>query len=242
MNLTCTNCFHDIDSKHANVKTDLIKCPNCGELHRLSELVERKNSSALAQLPEYELMPPMGSTIDSFSTSSSMEITIPRRKINAIDAFPIFFATIWLGFIAFWTTMAASFSIFFALFSLPFWFVGIGMASSLIKSLTESQLIELDRYQLKVTKRHLLGSSTTTIDVQDIQKISKKPVSFKNMFKGFGNMGGSANQGSGKRPVLPVIQHGVKEITILDTVSENEQDWGLKLLKGELVRLAELEV
>lgn len=45
------------------------------------------------------------------------------------------FAIFWLTFVAFWTAGAAMGSVFFALFSIPFWIVGIGMLSAAVHNL-----------------------------------------------------------------------------------------------------------
>ncbi len=70
--------------------------------------------------------------------------TKPVARLWSVDCVPLMvFATFWLGFIAFWTFGALGMptsledvskiqpaQIPFALFSIPFWLVGIGLASS----------------------------------------------------------------------------------------------------------------
>ncbi len=238
MTLVCTHCHSEIDSKLANVQTDLVKCPNCNTIHKVSELVETK---ALVQ-QSYELAaPPTGSGIDVFNTRSTLEMEIPPRKLNGFDLFPLGFSIAWLSFITFWTFMAAQASVFFALFSIPFWVVGFSMLSGVLTGLTERQFIELDNYSLRITKKGLLSKKVVEIDIEDIDKIGMKNVKLAQSFKALGRIGQMKNR-AGKTPLLPTITHGIKDTVILDNVTEQEMEWGLELLKASLMRIAEKRV
>lgn len=239
MSLVCSKCESDIDSKLANVQTDLVQCPNCHSIHKVSELIETKE---LVQ-QSYELSQPSGSNIDVFNTRSTMEMIIPPRKLNALDLFPLGFSVAWLSFITFWTFMAAQGSIFFALFSIPFWIVGLSMLSGVITSVTEQQTIELDIYNLKITKKSLLSKNVVEIDLQDIDAIGMKNIKITQAFKAIGRIGShSNNRSKGNKPLLPTISHGIKDTTILENVTDVEMKWGLDLLKVAMMRIAEKKV
>lgn len=65
-----------------------------------------------------------------------LHLAIPRAGIlNASFLAGGFFALMWLGFVAFWTFMALAMGapLFFPLFSLPFWAVGIFLVKSLLQ-------------------------------------------------------------------------------------------------------------
>jgi eukaryotic-like serine/threonine-protein kinase len=70
------------------------------------------------------------------STAESFRLSIPRSSFLTPSFMASgFFALIWLGFVAFWTFMAIAMGapLFFPLFSLPFWAVGIFLVKSLLQ-------------------------------------------------------------------------------------------------------------
>ena len=85
-----------------------------------------------------------------------------------------FFALVWNGFIFIWTSAAifGGAPIFFALFSLPFWAVGIGMMWMLINALVGKTSLEVkgDRYtltrQLLTWKRQHEGAARDLYSVE----------------------------------------------------------------------------
>lgn len=73
---------------------------------------------------------PAGTKVELSRTLSNLKINIPPGGLTAEIAGTGTFAVAWNAFIAFWTGSAIRMGapVFFTLFSLPFWFVGIGLA------------------------------------------------------------------------------------------------------------------
>lgn len=150
MELRCIKYGHELDTRTANIQTNLIQCPNCYAIHRLDELMDNQsrlenNMIEPDEMPiykenleddnlifsnwDYDLMafeshfaaPPKGSKIEIFDTRTTLEIDIPPCGFQNSDIFIIGFSTFWLCFVAFWTTMILSAGVWFmALFSIPF--------------------------------------------------------------------------------------------------------------------------
>jgi serine/threonine protein kinase len=79
---------------------------------------------------------PGDSTVELEMDGESLHLFIPRSSLlNPSFLAGGFFAVIWLGFVAFWTFMAIAMGapLFFPLFSLPFWAVGIFLVKALLQ-------------------------------------------------------------------------------------------------------------
>jgi len=97
---------------------------------------------------------PYGTKIKKISeTPQQLQLRIP----GAFDATAVFmmgFSIFWLAFVTFWTVGAATGSIFFALFSIPFWIVGFGMFGAALYKMFGKTVLDLTpewvqlRYQL----------------------------------------------------------------------------------------------
>lgn len=83
---------------------------------------------------------PAGTKVELTRTPSNLKIIIPPGGLTAEIAGTGTFAVAWNAFIAFWTGSAIRMGapVFFTLFSLPFWFVGIGLAGRAFSSLAIS--------------------------------------------------------------------------------------------------------
>jgi hypothetical protein len=97
--------------------------------------------------------------------SESLHLFIPRSSfLRPSFLAGGFFAVIWLGFVAFWTFMAIAMGapLFFPLFSLPFWAVGIFLVKALLQpaltnfdlSLTREGGVLLTQEFVRKTVRH----------------------------------------------------------------------------------------
>ena len=78
----------------------------------------------------------------------SLNLFIPRSSILSPSFLAGgFFAVIWLGFVAFWTFMAIAMGapLFFPLFSLPFWAVGIFLVKALLQPVLTNFGISMTR-------------------------------------------------------------------------------------------------
>ncbi len=90
-------------------------------------------------------------------------------------AFSLVFAIAWLGFTAFWTSMAIGMDapIFFPLFSIPFWFVGVNLVWKGLRTALGTARLELSPAGLALERR--LGGLRTkriTAALDDIVEIS----------------------------------------------------------------------
>lgn len=264
MELLCTNCGFHMDARTANVQTNLIQCPNCHRIHKINELLEAQET--IGDLPtkdflenkpkgpsifknrQYELTNfeehnfrqiPSGSKIEIYATPTNLEINIPSHGFEGTDIFLIGFTTFWLGFVAFWTFFASMASIFFAMFSIPFWLVGIGLATGLVSKFTEKQFIELDKYSLIITKTGLFYKKIYMLDIEDIKSLIKQKPTFKSSFKSVRSSGTSSSKST---RLLPTIKTRKEDITLFEFVSEEEQNWGIRVLKQGIAKFSERKV
>jgi len=268
MELLCIKCGRELDPRTAKVQTNLIQCPSCYAIHRLDELIDNQNrlednfvepdempiykekfeeDNSIFSNRDFDLLPietrftqpPKGSKIEIFDTRTSLEINIPPAGFQASDIFIAGFSVFWLGFVAFWTTMVLwSGAWFMALFSIPFWLVGIGMVTGIIGRLFGRQLIEVDKYTLRLTKSGILSKKVYDFDIEDIDSINRQKVNMANMFKNGKFNAGNSNNNSNQKETLPTIRIGIKDVTIFDSLSETEQIWGITTLKQAIQQFA----
>ncbi|PZO36245.1 MAG: serine/threonine protein kinase [Pseudanabaena frigida] len=78
-------------------------------------------------IARYPFTKPLGSRIELKKTDVALEIDIPPAGWRGEGVSLLLFAIFWNGFLLFWTSLAFRAG-FFALFSIPFWVVGIGIA------------------------------------------------------------------------------------------------------------------
>ncbi len=217
MTIVCTQCHHEIDPKLANVKTDLIQCPNCHAIHELSELVKTK---AIVPL---ELEPPVGSKINVFNAETSLKLHVPPGKLQGNDYPALGFGLFWVFFLLFGIADVASKFGSEAIWMVPFLSIGLWILFNIWKKLTDRQYIELDSYLLKISKKGVFTTEVTNIRVNDIDKIEMKNPENNTL-------------------LLPTITHGIEETTVFDNLTEQEKEWGLNLLKASLMQMAEKKV
>lgn len=109
---------------------------------------------------ERPLTKPLGSRITLKQDSHELEILLPPTGFSPSLGSRILFAIAWNSFIIFWTSMAiaipAGMSIFFLLFSLPFWGAGLGMVRYILVTLFERVHLRLTAQQISQV-HELLG-------------------------------------------------------------------------------------
>ncbi|MGD1862822.1 MAG: serine/threonine protein kinase [Leptolyngbyaceae cyanobacterium] len=116
---------------------------------------------------------PSGSKIKLSRSHRHLSLRIPPAGFSG-ETFGIgVFALFWNGFIFFWTGAAAlgGAPIFFVLFSLPFWAVGIGMMAMLLNALVGKTTLEVqgDRYVL--TRQLLRWKQVHTGAARDLYSV-----------------------------------------------------------------------
>jgi eukaryotic-like serine/threonine-protein kinase len=120
------------------------------------------------------------------------------------------FSLFWLSFVAFWTfgAVAMGAPIFFPLFSLPFWAVGIGLARSALSSILKRTELILDPVEGIVVRERLLGPGKTRAwPLSDLGKCSVEAAAF-------------ATKGVSEKEL--VLEAGAKRVRMGKSLSERE--------------------
>lgn len=167
------------------------------------------------------LDPPHGSRITAQKSEQELLLTIPGSGLRGPIAPVFWFATVWLGFISIWTSMGARGSLLFALFSLPFWGVGVYMMFQALEGMfgitkirigvedyaLEKLLFGRHRVRYGLTK-HLEGASA----------------------------GPSGARINGRRLHHCVLHTGVDEIKFGSHLGFAERRWVVEVINGHLNR------
>jgi len=231
MDLICPKCGGAIGGQCVNVVTDLAQCPSCNEVHKASEL-------AAAASPQVGFDQPAGSKILFTGDAQSAVFEIPRAGFSPGMTFPLVFALFWVGSVAFWTWGASQGSKLFAMFSIPFWLVGLGMLGGILNAIFERQRIELTSTGLRVESQRPFLARSQVIPVDEIGSIEMGRVVPTNPLTLARHMS-RFSQASGTAGIeMPVIYHGTRKTTFAEHVSEAEQRWLVKVLKTIVLRLA----
>jgi hypothetical protein len=109
------------------------------------------------QLTASNLEKPAGSRVQLQKSEEKIKISLPPEgftpKLIGLGAFAI----AWNAFLLVWTGGAVSIPLwmswFFLLFSLPFWFVGLGMLYQIIYCLKGEEIITIDRQEIVAIQR-----------------------------------------------------------------------------------------
>lgn len=226
MKLECSNCKSEIKSENINISTDLAKCDNCGSVLKVSELT--------SSVENLDTNPPNGSKISiSKGADGQFELTLPKKGFSLSVIPQVLFSIFWLGFISFWTWGASQGSIFFAMFSIPFWFVGISMITGVINSANEIQKVSLNKNTLSIKRLRPIRAKSFETKLGDIQSIKMKGIKMS-PFSVFGNFRQAMKmQSSFGSPIeTPAIITGMKTEHFFEDANDAEQEWVTKLLGG----------
>jgi serine/threonine protein kinase len=138
-------------------------------------LGEEKESGIPATLPS-------DSRVQILHDAESLHITIPPQRIGGGNgAAPgAIFAASWLGFVGFWTFMALRMRapIFFPMFSIPFWIVGIFMARTFIGSAFTTTEISLNSEGLLHSAKTFWSDRRQAWTISDLGRVrqEKSPI------------------------------------------------------------------
>ncbi|CAI5458933.1 unnamed protein product [Closterium sp. Yama58-4] len=108
------------------------------------------------------LAQPMGTRVLFSRSPTLLHFTIPPQHFS-LKALPeIVFALFWTAFVAFWTTTAASSGapLFFILFSIPFWAVGIGLLAHVLLRHIMDETVTVDPATCQVTIHRMVKGQT----------------------------------------------------------------------------------
>jgi hypothetical protein len=95
---------------------------------------------------------PRGSTVKLIRDGSVLNVVIPPLGINETTASFFAFALFWIGFLVLWT-FAASRGGVFALLSIPFWFVGLIAAYTVLRATFGTAVLYVDARRFRLTHR-----------------------------------------------------------------------------------------
>lgn len=228
MDLNCKDCKNKIEPFNINVTTDLAKCGICGSIQRASELL-------LDLEIEEELKTLKGSEIlISQGVNDKFEFSYPKKGFSVYQIPKLLFVLFWFAFIAFWTWGASQGSIFFALFSIPFWLAGFSMLIGIINDTNEIQIISIDRFRLEIKKIRPIFSKTYETNLEDIQSVKMQKVDMNkvSIFKDF-NLGSKMQYGFGME--FPAIITGGETEYFFEDANDAEQEWIIKMV-GSLMQ------
>ena len=122
----------DLEERFMNARQSLkaLQNPNLPSIDsRIKDLdiLRLLNPEHNRPLIKYQYPKPLGSRILLKQANNNLDIEIPPACWRGEGSSLLMFAVFWNGFLIFWTSLASRAGAF-ALFSIPFWAVGIGMA------------------------------------------------------------------------------------------------------------------
>ena len=161
---------------------------------------------------------PFDTRVTLESTSDRFVLRVPPRGLHATALVKMGFSVFWLGFVGFWTRTALSSPAppLLALFSIPFWVVGVGLLGGAIRSVIGGERLALDRESGALSRSP--GGLTKKIRTREL-RVRLDRVRRRN-----------AGPGDGHDAPAVVLEHGTRSFTLLEGFSEAEQRW----VKAEL--------
>lgn len=233
MLLLCPKCSQPVKPGEINIAADLAKCLNCDEVFKASELLEAPEETDLAN-------PPAGTAIVYDAGGGELgAFRIPAKGFGVITLFPLVFITFWLSFVAVWTWLAAKGSVLFALFSLPFWLVGLGMLRGIIGAVAERQLIEIGREELVLHRMSPFSHRTARICMAEIEAVSMEKWRPNNPFDALRQAHRLTSRTASYTGIpVPTISHRGVKTRFGENLNEAEMDWLVKVLKATVYKFA----
>ncbi len=178
------------------------------------------------EAPEDPSALPSDSTLEIQSLNPGLYIKIPRRRQGASGGFAVF-PVVFLGFVFFWTTMTMRMHapIFFPIFSIPFWVVGITMAKYLLRpTLTQTELFVTPDGLLKKSTG-LFSNSAQQVRISDLRRARVRRTSVRI---------------NGRYLKELVIEAGTETVSLGLGLSDRELFFLEKRINEELGRLKQL--
>lgn len=146
----------------------------------VSHLLNRNSDRSVTK---YQYPKPLGSNIEFKKTDSILKIEIPPTGLRGDGASILLFAIFWDSFLILWTSIALRSGIF-ALFSIPFWIIGIGMTyAGLSIVFGKVCLVISDRtfsidWDVLGIKRHVQGKTQDLrqVELKSSYEVNNQPV------------------------------------------------------------------
>jgi eukaryotic-like serine/threonine-protein kinase len=146
----------------------------------ISRLLNRNSDRPVTK---YQYPQPLGSRIELKKTDSGLKVEIPPTGLRGDGASILSFAIFWNGFLIVWTSMALRAGLF-ALFSIPFWIIGIGMAYAGLSIVFGKVCLVISDHTFSVDwevlgfKRHVQGKTQDLrqVELKSSYEVNNQPV------------------------------------------------------------------
>jgi hypothetical protein len=231
MQLQCEKCGTALKPENINVATDIAQCAACGNISKLSLLANIQidsNGTTSTRHQPFDPTPPRGSKVILTPTGhNQLEITLPPKGTKGPQIFMAIFAIFWLSFVSVWTVLAATSSIIFAAFSIPFWIVGIFMLIGVFKSRKLIEKISFFSNRIEITSNNIF-SKTKTIEIPlneiDTVRMWSKMATINEMQISI-NASNTTRNGKSSYLNTPALFCGMQKYPFFQTADESEQYW-----------------
>lgn len=153
---------------------------------------------------------PAGSKVERHQRDSELQLRIPAGGFGFSSLFLLGFNAFWLCFVAVWTVLALQGSIFFALFSIPFWAVGLGMLVFNVNTIFTRVDLQFSPQDIEVIKNYAgIFKSTQRYPLNHLASVQRN-LSYKS-----NNVPHFALQ----------MELGAKKVSLGTHLSRMEQQW-----------------
>gem|GEM_PF-3062671 len=167
MNIVCLKCNSLISPDNIYITTDLAKCDQCGEVLKVSELINHPVTIHPA--------PDEGSRlVINHKKNGQVELSLSKKGFTPSIILPFAFSIFWLALISIWTWATAQGVGESAFFSAPFWFFGAYITLRTFNTASETQRITLCDESLKIERISPIWTKTFETDLSDIIAIKMK--------------------------------------------------------------------
>lgn len=167
MKVNCPECGRQIAAGDISLDSGWAKCASCDEVFELARLVPGYTPRATtgADLPDR----PFDATAIVQREDRTLVAHLPAQGMRAGTWGLLGFMVFWLGFIAFWTVGAAAAGGAFAMFSIPFWGVGLTMLGSIVWMSRGTRSVYIDPARMTTELRCLFWRRTRSTSREDVQ-------------------------------------------------------------------------
>lgn len=221
MSIACPKCQQTVPGTEINVQANLAKCPSCHHLFKPSELLA---AEAAAPPKKVSVTPPPGSRITMNTRGgASLTLTAPRPRFSIANLGILIFSIFWLGFITIWTALALfGGGSFMALFSIPFWAVGIFMFLRGYRAIVTRQELEITSSEFTLTRIRPGVRRAKTFPLDEVLKAQvKEEVTYTKSKSGYRHA--QINQ-------VPYIIRQSGKTKFFETQSQSDKEWAVAFI------------
>ncbi len=176
MKVCCPDCSSPVPAANISLNTGWAKCETCQEVFPLAAVVPGFSVPG----PSWaDVVPrPFNARAVVERTPGELLVHVRAEGMRAATGCLLGFAVVWLSFIAFWTTGALGVFFggqpqlanwLFAAFSIPFWFVGLGMLTAVAWSVWGMKSVRIDREGMITHQRCLTWRRSRWIALDRVQ-------------------------------------------------------------------------